>query len=66
MDDQRQIEIETRLSYTEKLVDDLNSVVIEQQQRIAHLEDLSRGLVERLRALGEAGASPDDEQPPHY
>jgi len=70
MDNERLIDIETRLSYTEKLVDDLNLVVTEQQQRIAQLEDLGRALAERLRALGESGtqasSSPDDERPPHY
>ena len=70
MEEQRLIDIETKLAYQEHLVDELSTIVADQQQRIARLEARCQSLLERLRSLGEgSGAgpgSPDDERPPHY
>jgi SlyX protein len=70
MDDQRLINIETKVAYQEHLVEELSAIVADQQQRIDRLETRCRSLLERIRALGDgsgAGAgSPDDERPPHY
>ena len=68
MDENRIIDIETKLAHQEDLVDELNQVLIDQQTRISQLEELCRTLAERLQSIGEARGttSPDDEQPPHY
>lgn len=69
MDENRLIDIEMKLAHQEKLVDELNQVLTDQQTRITELEELCRSLAERLRSAGESGAevgSPDDERPPHY
>lgn len=69
MDENRLIDIEMKLAHQEKLVDELNQVLTDQQARITELEELCRLLAERLRSAGEGGAeggSPDDERPPHY
>ncbi len=66
--DNRLIEIETKLAYTEDLVQKLNEVVTDQQARLMQLESLCESLVERLKALGDD--SPMDQTPhqppPHY
>jgi SlyX protein len=68
MEEQRFIEIETKLAHQEDLLDELNAVVTDQQSQISRLEELCRTLVSRLRSLGEgvSAASPEDERPPHY
>ena len=68
MDENRLIDIEIKLAHQESLVDELNRVLTDQQTRISQLEDVCRGLLERLRSLGEDGTpgAIDDERPPHY
>jgi SlyX protein len=65
--EQRLIDLEIKLSFTEDLVDDLNQIVVRQQQQI----DL---LVRELTALRQQAGdntsgtfrSLRDELPPHY
>ena len=68
MDENRLIDIETKLAHQESVVDELNRVLTDQQSRISQLEDVCRRLLERLRSLDEGGTSGavDDERPPHY
>ncbi len=69
MDEQRIIEIETKLAYQEEMLTELNQVLTDQQMQLTSLERISRRLVERLESLGnagEGGESPADERPPHY
>lgn len=68
MSEARLIEIETKLAHHEQLVIELNDVITEQQARIMQLEQLSKSLIDRVRAIGEAGGedAPADERPPHY
>ena len=68
MNENRLIDIETKLAHQEHLLDELNSALTDQQARISDLEELTRHLLERLRSVGEGGtaASADDERPPHY
>jgi SlyX protein len=68
MNDERLAEIEIKLTYQEDLVQELNTLVYRQQQRIEHLEKLCQALAEHLRGVSEP-ASPRslmDEIPPHY
>lgn len=68
MDEERLIELETRLAFQEATLQDLNDVLSAQQRRIGELEALCRQLAERLARLGpdlfKGGA--EDEVPPHY
>lgn len=68
MSEDRFIDIETKLAHQEQLVSELNDVLTEQQARIMQLEQLSRSLIDRVRAIGESGgdSEPSDERPPHY
>ncbi|MCF6262698.1 MAG: SlyX family protein [Xanthomonadales bacterium] len=67
--EKRLIELESRLTFQDDLIESLNEAVIQQQKQIERLELISKTLAERLRGLsGSAGAdeSPGHEVPPHY
>ena len=68
VDDEKLIEIETKLAHQEYLLATLNDVITGQQAQISHLENLCRRLVDRVQALADAGAADPDaqERPPHY
>lgn len=68
MDEQRLIDIETRIAYQDQTLAELNDVLTDQQARLTRLENLAVTLGERIRSLAETPASTDgDEQkPPHY
>ncbi len=68
VDDEKIIDIETKLAHQEDLLLALNDALSNQQAQIAALELLCQSLVERIRALSEAGGGngQDDERPPHY
>ena len=68
VDDERAINIETKLAHQEDLLSVLNEALSSQQLQIAGLERLCQTLVERVRVLSETGgdSSDVDERPPHY
>ncbi len=65
--EQRLTELEIKASFTEDLVDALNSVIVRQQQQIDRLQRELLQLREQLPG-DEPGARPNlrDELPPHY
>ena len=71
-DDDRLIEIETKIAFQEDLLQELNKTVYEQQKKIDRLEILCQALADHVRELsrtvaegGRAGGVAD-ERPPHY
>ncbi|MEM7501561.1 MAG: SlyX family protein [Pseudomonadota bacterium] len=68
MDEQRIVEIETKLAHQELTLEELNAVVTEQDSRLMRLEELTERLLDRVQSLSDAGASTavGDERPPHY
>ncbi len=70
MNEERLIELETKLSFQEDTLRVLNDVVTAQQAQIERLEQICRQLAERLaRGAEPEGAfkgGPADEVPPHY
>jgi SlyX protein len=68
MIEDRLVNIETKLSYQEDLVEELNKTVYQQQQKLERLEAICEALARELRALAEAGndGKPANEKPPHY
>jgi len=69
IDDKRIIEIERKIAFQDKIIEDLNYVIIRQQKDI---EGLKKALVQMQEqsSSGEQGHAPilnlEDEKPPHY
>jgi len=62
----RIVEIEKRMAYLEKFVEDLNEVIIEQQKQIDGLtRKVSRLQAREIPSPLETDR-PHDEKPPHY
>jgi SlyX protein len=68
MSEERFIDLESRLAHQDQLLNELNDVVTEQQQKIMQLEELCKALIQRVRSVGDGMAEddPGDERPPHY
>jgi SlyX protein len=63
----RLAEIEAKLSFSEELLEALNSTVYRQQQQIDQLQQELRALREQVRSsLPAEPRNPLDETPPHY
>ncbi len=60
--------LETKVSYLEAGLDELNEVVIEQQKTIDSLNHTVERLTERLQSLIEEVGTPNrpSTRPPHY
>jgi SlyX protein len=65
MDDQRFIEIETKLAHQEVLIEELNRVISRQQADIHELTEAVKILAKKLRAEIKP-VGPADQRPPHY
>jgi SlyX protein len=69
MNEERLVEIETKIAYQEKTIKDLNDALYEQQQEIERLQDICNSLVKRVKELSGATLgidAPANERPPHY
>jgi len=69
MNQQRLIEIETKIAYQEHTIQQLNDVVCSQQKQIEHLETICKHLIDRSKEFSEIAAKVNaggDEKPPHY
>ncbi len=64
----RLIELETKISYQDHIIGELNEVVTRQQSQIDRLEKEMKQLREHLKHSSSTGlARPDEEvPPPHY
>lgn len=63
---ERLINLETKLSFTEDLVDELNQMIYKQQQLIEFLHQEMKELKEQLNSQSSETRSLRDEIPPHY
>jgi SlyX protein len=68
MNEDRLIELETRLSFQETTVNELNDIITRQQQQLDILQAAIQQLHERIKSMSEEGIrNPADEPPPpHY
>jgi len=66
--EERLIELETKISYQDHIIGELNDVVTRQQQQIDRLEKEMRQVREHMKVDSSSGlARPDEETPPpHY
>ena len=63
----RVVELETKISYQEHLLQELNDVIASQQQQIDRLEQELRRIREHLKGNDSHLARPEEESPPpHY
>ena len=68
MYEDRIIELETKISYQEDLLQDLNNLVVDQQHQIDQLTILTNSLSKQLKEVMFSihSNSNVDEKPPHY
>ncbi|GJM13043.1 MAG: hypothetical protein DHS20C12_14460 [Pseudohongiella sp.] len=68
--DEKLIELETKFSYQEDLLSELNAIVARQQRQLDELISEMSGMKEQLQAAMERGAAGGQieelEKPPHY
>jgi SlyX protein len=60
--------IETKISYQEDQIEELNKTVYQQQQKLDRLEAICGSLARHIQSMAEAGgeSKPANERPPHY
>lgn len=67
VDENRLIEIESKLAHQDNLLSQLNDALTDQQAQLTQVIELCQTLIERLRGVSDGGSSdPVDEKPPHY
>lgn len=68
MIDERLINIESKVSFQEDLIDELNKALYRQQQKLERLEAICEALARQVRSMAEAGneSKSPHERPPHY
>ena len=62
-------DLETRLAYVDRMVEDLSSVIATQDREIDRLTQQVRRMAERMGDIDaqlDRSAAPDDKPPPHY
>jgi len=66
--DKRMMSLETKVSYQEYMIQELNEVLISQQKQISLLQDHLTRIQEQLKSVRNTETSrPEDEPPPpHY
>ena len=69
MNEERLIDIETKLAYQEKIIKDLNDVVWKQQKEIENLGSICENLIKLNKEHDQIVSgidAPANEKPPHY
>ncbi|HEX5364609.1 MAG TPA: SlyX family protein [Gallionella sp.] len=68
MNDERLIDIETKIAYQEDLIEELNKTIYQQQKRLERLEAVCQTLAGHIESLNAAknDGMPANERPPHY
>ena len=69
MNEERLVNIETKIAFQEKTIKDLNDVLYEQHQEIERLGAICNALMKRIKEISEFALgidAPANEKPPHY
>jgi SlyX protein len=66
--EERLVNIVTKITFQEDLIEELNKTVYQQQKKLDRLEAICESLVRHIESLAEAGneSKPANEIPPHY
>jgi SlyX protein len=64
--DQNLVELENRISYLERYIDELNEVVIEQGKTIDRIKWELKTMRDKSESSPVDPSRPADEKPPHY
>lgn len=68
MNEERLINIETKIAYQEDQIEELNKTVYQQQKELERLEAICKSLAGRIESMAAARneGMPSNERPPHY
>jgi len=67
MSEERLVAIETKITFQEDLIEELNKVVYQQQKKLERLEAMCESLAGHVDSLAAASeGKPANERPPHY
>jgi SlyX protein len=68
MNEPRLVNIESKLTFQEDLIEELNKTVYQQQQKLDHLEAVCAALARQIQSISETRneGMPASERPPHY
>ncbi len=68
MIEERLVNIETKIAFQEDLIEELNKIIYQQQQKLTQLEANCLSLARHIQSLAEAGNGSrlENERPPHY
>ena len=65
--EERLVNIETKITYQEDLIEELNKAIYQQQKKLERLEAMCQSLAGHVEALAAASeGKPANERPPHY
>ena len=66
--EERLVNIETKITFQEDLIEELNKTAYQQQSKLDRLERVCEALVRHIESLEEAGSEGKqmNERPPHY
>ena len=66
--EERLVKIETKITFQEDLIEELNKTVYQQQNKLDRLERVCESLVKHIESLEEArnDGMTANERPPHY
>lgn len=66
MSDARLNELEFKVAHQDVLLEDLNSIVVKQQEKVDRLEAALKDLSKRLGEASSGDIGPGNQKPPHY
>ncbi|MGD8483917.1 MAG: SlyX family protein [Thioalkalispiraceae bacterium] len=68
MQEQRLIEMETKLAFQETTIQELNNIVTKQQNQLDILQAAIQELYDRIKSMSEEAVrdAADEPPPPHY
>lgn len=68
MSEERLINIETKIAHQESMMEELNTVLYQQQMALDQIQKTLNAFIKRYKELEKSAQTigPGDEKPPHY